>query len=226
MSKAVSFSRLMTYKKCPANYEWQYVLGNKEGYEPGPAAQRGTRIHNSIEATYLGTGELDEEIPPQMVTHIMKHHGKGDWIFYPEYEFALTKDWEPCEFNDEHAYIRGFMDNLLTRVDKDNYVVEVLVDEYKTGGIYDEHDLQKQLYAMVAMILYPDIEKVTVTGVYIDKKKLHTTEYIRSHLFTMKYTWQRDIAKLDVPIYPARPGFHCRWCPKSKKKEGGTCPLG
>ncbi len=59
MSKAASFSRVALYRKCPASYEWQYVLGNRNERPPGPAAMRGTRIHNSIEEYFLGTGDLD-----------------------------------------------------------------------------------------------------------------------------------------------------------------------
>jgi hypothetical protein len=116
------------------------------------------------------------------------------------------------------------MDNLFVRR-QDNLVTEVVIDEYKTGQEYDEHAHQKQLYAMVAMVLYPQIEHVQVCGVYIDKGKIYPTTYNRAHLHSMKYTWKREIDKLSVPIYPARPGMHCRWCPKSNKR-GGPCQVG
>ena len=227
MSKAVSYSRMSGYKKCPASYEWQYVLGHKEEFNPGPAALRGLEIHGSIEDYYNGKRDaLHHEIPDKMAEHILKHHGKEDWIFYPEYEFALTKDWTPTTFDAEDAFVRGYIDNLLTRVDVDQNVVEVIVDEYKTGQIYPEHAEQKALYALVAMCLYPDIPQVEVVGVYIDKKKLHPTKYGRAMLFSMKHQWKRDIEKMSIPIYPARPGMHCRWCPKSSKHKEGPCKVG
>lgn len=225
MSNAVSFSRAQTYKKCPASYEWQYILGNRDDSGPGPAARRGTEIHKTIEDFHNDVGSLHEEIPLMIAKHINKYYDVPGWKAYPEFEWALTETWEACGFNDEHAYIRGYMDNLFVRSDDMGSVVEVVIDEYKTGQIYDEHAEQKALYAMVSLILYPTVEEVEVYGVYIDKKKVEHTRYSRLHLPSMQYTWKRQIEKMKVGIYPARPGMHCRWCTKSKK-AGGPCQLG
>jgi len=222
MSNAASFSRVQTYKKCPASYEWQYVLGNRDDYNPGPAALRGTRIHESIEQAFLQNDVtlLDDEIPSKIIGTLLEHHDRVDCECRPEMEFALTKDWEPTEFEAEDAYVRGFMDNVFIYPDK------VIVHEYKTGNIYDEHAEQKQLYALVALVLWPNVEEVQVVGVYIDKSKVVPTTYSRAHLPSMKFMWQREIDKLSLPMYPARPGMHCRWCPKSSKHGDGPCQLG
>ena len=220
MSKAASFSRIGLYKKCPASYEWQYLLGNKEDFNPGPAAMRGTRIHNSIEDYFLDRGPLDDEIPDKFVALFSQLKSGGGMEVFPEHPFALKDDWTPTQFDADDAWIRGLMDNMFVYEDR------VLIHEYKTGQEYPEHADQKQLYAMVALILYPQFDSVEVQGVYIDKKKIIPTTYSRGHLHSMKYVWERQIKKMLLPMYPARPGMHCRWCPKSNKKEGGSCPLG
>ncbi len=223
MSKAVSYSRMSLYKKCPASYEWQYVLGNKQPFEPGSAADRGLRIHQSIENWYNGVGDLDEEIPYKIaeklnVTYIDVNDSKCATL--PEFEFAVNKDWEKCGFEDDEAIIRGYIDNLFLYDDK------VLIHEYKTGREYPEHEEQKLLYGLIALTLYPEYSEAVVEGIYLDLKKVVTTRVSRTFLKKMQGVWERDLAKLDVPIYPARPGIHCRWCPKSSKKEGGVCQLG
>ncbi len=222
MSNAVSFSRAMLYKKCPASYEWQYVLGNKPEFNPTGAAARGLRVHDSIEQAFLQEDVtlLDGEIPDKVLPHILEHHGRPDCEARPEMPWALTKEWEPTEFEAEDAYLRGLMDNVFI------YSNKVIIHEYKTGQEYDEHADQKQLYALVALVLWPEIEEVEVVGIYIDKKKVVPTKYSRGHLMTMKYTWKRLVDKMNIPIYPARPGMHCRWCPKSSKHGGGSCPVG
>ena len=221
MSNAASFSRVSLYKKCPASYEWQYVLGNKEAFSPGPAAERGTRIHNSIEDYFLDRGPLDPEVPDKFVTLFsqMKDSGNHTQVL-PEHPFALTDKWEPTQFDADDAWVRGLMDNMFVYEDR------LLIHEYKTGQEYPEHADQKQLYAMVGLILYPEFDSVEVQGVYIDGKKIIPTVYSRGHLQSMKFVWERQIKKMALPLYPARPGMHCRWCPKSSKKEGGSCPLG
>ena len=220
MSNAISFSRWNTYKKCPACYEWQYVLGNRAEFVPGPAALRGTAVHNSIEDAYnqKDPSLLHVEIPPKMKTLLMQHLDKCE-VFKPEMQFAVTKDWKLTGFEDDDAWIRGFMDNIFFYPDK------LVIDEYKTGQEYDEHAHQKQLYGTVALALYQNYSSVTVNGVYIDKKKIVPTTYSRGHLQTMQFQWKREIDKMAIPMYPARPGIHCRYCPKSSKK-GGSCNVG
>jgi hypothetical protein len=224
MSKAVSFSRNSLYKKCPASYEWQYVLGHKEEFNPGPAALRGTRIHDSIEQGFLMQSKepFDPEIPEKVSLWLqepLQDSITGKCQAFPEMQFCLNAEWESVEFDAEDGYIRGFMDNVFV------YENRVHVHEYKTGRKYDEHAHQKQLYAMVCLLLYPDISEVTVEGIYIDSKEREATIYSRSHLTSMKYTWKREIDRMFIPMYPARPGIQCRWCPKSSNK-GGTCQLG
>lgn len=215
-----SFSRISTYKKCPASYEWQYVLGNRSSDSPGPAAERGTRIHNSIEAFFRAEGDLDPEIEPRMRAYF-ERIAADDTIqnVMPEMEFALDHNWEPTAFEANDTWVRGFMDNVFF------YEDELIIHEYKTGREYDEHDDQKSLYATVALTLFDRYSRVEVVGIYLDQNKMKPTVYERSFLFTYKMKWEREINKLHLPMYPARPGMHCRWCPKSKG-NGGPCPVG
>ena len=111
MSKAASYSRYGLYKKCPASFEWQYILGHKQEYSPGPAAIRGTRVHKSIEDFFLADSGLDDEIPLEVGLHICKHDPNKCTIT-PELEFALTKEWEPTTFEAEDAYVRGYIDGV------------------------------------------------------------------------------------------------------------------
>lgn len=223
MSDAVSFSRMQGYKKCPASYEWKYLLGNP-GNPPGPAAARGTRIHNSIEDFHNGVGDLDEEIPLVMADYVNTYYDVDGWKAYPELEFGFTSDWEITTFEADDCYIRGKMDGVFVEgpwVDP----TRVVIDEYKTGKEYPEHADQKAMYALASLVIWPTIESVVVSGVYLDLKKIKPTTYMRAHLPAMQFEWKRQIDKLKIPIYPARPGFHCRWCTKSHK-GGGPCQVG
>jgi hypothetical protein len=206
----------MTYEKCPANYEWQYVLGHKGEFNPGPAALRGLEIHKSIEDYYLGTGDLHPEIPDKVIPWITEYKDKPGWVARPEMEFAYNKDWELCDFEAEEAYVRGFMDNVF--ISEGCWVVH----EYKTGQIYDDHAHQKALYALCILTQFPNLQEVEVVGIYIDKKKKERTLYSRRQMTSLRLDWERRINRLSLPMYPARPGNHCRWCPKG---EAGECPL-
>jgi len=217
MPRAVSFSGLMTYEKCPAQYDYKYNQGLRDD-GPGPAAARGTQVHKSIEDYYLNDGELHDAIPIQMRKVIC---GPKDTCkeVYPELAFSFTENWEPTEFEAEDAFVRGYMDNVIVNPDK------LLVHEYKTGSIYPEHEDQKALYALASLLLFPDYDTVEVQGIYIDKKKVVPSTYGRVSITSMKFMWAKRINKVHLNIYPARPGLHCRWCVASKAK-GGPCQVG
>jgi len=207
----------MTYEKCPAQYDYKYNKGLK-GDPPGPAAARGTRIHKSIEEYYLNDGELDHEIPMQIRRAVCQPKDVCEEV-YPELEFAFTEKWEQTEFEADDAFVRGFMDNVFVLPDS------LLVHEYKTGSVYPEHDDQKALYGLASLILFKEFDTVEVAGVYLDKKKVVPTRFDRSSIMPMKMMWTKRINRVHLGDYPARPGFHCRWCPASKLK-GGPCLLG
>lgn len=218
MPRAASFSSIQTYKKCPAQYNYKYNLGMRDDRPPGPAALRGTAIHNSIEDHYNFDSPLHEEIPEKIKPHILKHKGVCEDV-RPEMTFALTREWSPCEFDAEEAYVRGFIDNVFVYPDR------VVMHEYKTGRYYPEHEEQKALYGMVGLILFDHVEQVEVHGVYIDQKLVKPATYDRLQLPSMQFMWQKDIDKMELDIFPARPGQHCRWCPASKL-AGGPCQVG
>ncbi|MCA1807822.1 MAG: PD-(D/E)XK nuclease family protein [Actinobacteria bacterium] len=219
----MSFSQWALYNKCPASYEWQYVLGHKREFVAGGAAARGTRIHDSIEQRFLQDADYDDEIPQKIIDTIEPHYRaykNGECDARPELPIAVTHEWQSTSFEADDAMLRGFIDNSYF------YPEKVILDEYKTGQVYDEHVHQKQLYAGMILSVMDGIEEVVVRGIYIDKKKVEPTTYSRAHLPAIQFTWETYLKKMKIPMYPANPGMHCRWCPKSSKHGDGPCNVG
>lgn len=222
MSNAISYSRYSMYEKCPAQYNYRYLEKSVDGGVGGPAAQRGDRIHKGIEDYYLLRGELPEEVSGTIRAKLEKMREvvqAGKCTVAPEMEFALDQALEPTAFDAEDCYVRGFLDNVFI------YDSEIVIHEYKTGKVYPEHDLQRALYGFVGLILFPRVEEIPVEGIYIDQNKVVTSKFMRAHLPAMTLMWRNRLDKMSIPIYPARPGLHCRWCPASKAR-GGPCQLG
>ena len=214
----VSYSGLGMYTKCPSSFHRKYNLKEEVKYPPtrenAPAMFRGTDIHNSIEHCLLGEREdVHEDIHDYLPWILsMREHSK------PELEFAFDLNWEPVAFDAEDARIRGFMDNVHVGDD------ELVVHEWKTGKMYDEHSKQRNLYGLACLILFPKYDKVRVITVYLDQRKNVETTYHMSMISTYKYMWDRHINKVYPPQpYPMRPGWYCRFCNYSKN-SGGKCP--
>ena len=115
------------------------------------------------------------------------------------------------------AKIRGFMDNVYNG-DK------LVVHEWKTGKEYDSHSLQRSLYGLASLLLFPEYDDVEVITVYLDQKVNRPTKFTKGQQLTYQWVWQRHINKTRPPQpYPMRPSWKCRFCNYSKNR-GGKCP--
>lgn len=216
-----SFSKWSTYDQCPRKYKYRYkdripVIQT----ERNDAAQRGTRVHESVEHMLQGKREdVDEEIQEEF----------GEWLIslknfdnIPELKFAIDKEFEVCDYDSPDCLVRGFID-LVVMPEVDG-VPSVAGFEWKTGKLYDSHLAQKMLYGMVLLILYPDVKTTSITGVYFDHPK-HNKKivYSRSMLGTYKWMWLRRFDTMDADnVCAPNPSFLCKWCDYSKG-NGGPC---
>lgn len=221
MTEPKSYSRYSTYKKCPAKYNYAYNL--KVPVERGPASPamlRGSEIHKSVE-NYLN--KLSEMLHPD----IHKNYGqffmglRESYENHPELKFALDDDWQPCDFDDEHCMVRGFMDNVVDT----GFEQPHLVQEYKTGKVYDDHEEQRSLYGMVDLIIADKWSSVDVHTIYFDKKKFVQVNYTRAMLPEYKGMWKRKFKEMDDDtVFITKPQYSCKWCEYSTH-NGGPCPF-
>lgn len=215
-----SYSRMATFKKCPAKFKYAYMDKVDVPFIPSPAMVRGSEIHDSLEAFVSGHSEI---------LHPDIHEHYGQFFFSiretaktiePEHRWALNWDLEPCDYNDSNCMVRGFMDLRFTMEGQ-----RVQIYEYKTGKIYPEHHAQMWLYGVATLLEMPDEECVDVTAVYLDQKKNKKISYPRSMLFEYKPMLMKEIQEIeDRPEseFHTNPSYACRWCQFSKN-NGGPC---
>lgn len=211
-----SYSSLQTFNKCALQFKFSYIDKMPRG-EPHPNAARGTEIHNSIEAFMKEEGELHSEIISRWGHQLHVLRDEAECI--PEPMWLLDEDFQPTE-NEDEAMLKGFFDLKVIWDDA------VDIKEWKTGKLYDEHDTQRYLYGMVALIQHPEVESVEVEGVYLDLNKKVKNEYKREDMKFMKNDWAKRINHVENAIernmFPPNPQFLCRYCDFSKQ-NGGPC---
>lgn len=216
-----SYSRLATFKKCPAKFKYAYIDKVEVEFEVSPAMERGSAIHDSLEQFMLGKAEM---LHPDIHEHYgqfffgLREEHQG--TLEPEAKWGLSWGLESCDYNDADCMVRGFMD--LRFVPEDD---NIQVFEYKTGKIYPEHASQQWLYGVASLIHYPDYAGVDVTAVYLDQRQNKTIYYPASMLFEYRPMLQRQIQEIeDLPYseFIPKPQFTCRWC-QFRKENGGPC---
>jgi hypothetical protein len=210
--KAISYSGMSLYKQCPKLWHDSYILGNKS--PSGPAAERGTRLHDALEKFFKGEfifPVADKTLAP------WERYMKTLMRFEPsaEAEVAVDQFWRPVAFDDPGAWFRGKKDlDVRTSIRKHIF-------DWKSGKIYPDHVQQGKAY----VALDPeDWDEYVVKFAYLD---------IPLHVQKWRYTAPQKLeirGEIDQVIevirmdeeHRATPGDKCQWCHKSWRR-GGDC---
>jgi hypothetical protein len=250
-----SYSVFQTYIKCPFITKCKYILKLKE--PGGPSLEKGNRIHalaevwvtrqlprNAFEQPPYGLpAAVVEELKQVIKSKIMpqelfrfeeefaalikeKASGEGNWGF--------TKNWDPCSPTDwARCFCRIKVDTVALEIFKKGRGLKethVFIVDYKTGKEYAEHKEQRSLYALGALIMYPDAKTVKVEHWYLDSGTIAPEDkpdiWMQEDLERLKVEWgKKTTALLNDTTFAPRPSEACRYC-FFRKSNNGPCVHG
>lgn len=215
-----SFSSLSNFEKCP----WHLYLSKVEKCPDvaGPAAQRGTEIHDKAENFIIGNSgdELPKELSKfaSLFEDLRARYSEGR--IHVEEDWAFTREWEPTGWSEENTWLRMKLDALDLESE-----TSAKVYDWKTGrkfGNEVKHGQQALLYVISTFIKWPELEFVEANMIYTDKGETMTTSYTRDQamLFFDRYNLRFNQATTCVNFKPTPNASSCKWCPHSKVQEG------
>lgn len=222
-----SYSKLATYKKCPAQFKYSYIDRIKIAKSESPQMQRGTAIHDSIENYVLGAApELHPEIHENYGQFV--HGLREGYQCFPEQGFGLKADLTVCAYDDPEVWFRGYFD--LKILPKEGTEGFPIIYEWKTGGIYEEeHAAQRMKYGTVALLQHPEYERVQIITVYLDHQKFRVVDYYQMMINEYRLDLQREVRELEADrIFITKPQFMCRYCQFSRAATNNPeapCPF-
>lgn len=214
-----SMSRLFDYENCP-----HAVFLTKVAKMPnpsGPAAERGTQIHDHIENYIRG----------EHANVIKEMHGfiklidllrdefnearaevEGDWAF--------DRAWNVTGWSDKITWARFKLDAIHFESPTSAKVID-----WKTGkkwGNELKHNQQGMGYAIAAFARYPELEYVGVQFAYLDKNDELRGSYTRQQAELLRPGLELRADKMTTAQdFDPTPSFQaCRWCPHAKVQEG------
>jgi hypothetical protein len=211
---AWSFSTMKSFKECKYRVYLQKVKKLKE--ESGPAAERGTRIHQEAEDYVCGkiptlSSDLKAfEDVEGAFAKLKQAFDEGRVSL--EGEWAYTIHWEPTEWLANDCWVRIKLD-AFERIDE----TSGRVIDYKTGkrvGNEISHGQQGLLYAIGTFLKYPELEFLEVEFWYTDQKEISRKTYTRDQAMTFFPGWHRQGVELTTEKeFDPTPSQHaCRWC--------------
>lgn len=213
-----SYSSLSTYLECPKSYHLSYIMGVKT--PPSPAMARGSRLHKQAENFLNGTFK---QIPYDLAKVSIQLHELRQRKAKPERTWLLDRNWHPVE-DQSKAWIKSIVDVHYL----DPMTMTLYVEDFKTGQEYDSHRDQLELYAIKGMIMYPGVERVDVSALYIDQgRRAKEDRYLRAMLPKLQEKWHANAVRMmeDRVWEPTPSPDACKWCDFNKKR-GGPCEAG
>ena len=211
--KSWSFSSLTKFEKCP----YAVYLGKTEGFkEPsGPAAERGTKIHEAWEA-YI-RGETDRLVGGGKKPDLAYADALRDKYAMAqatvEDEWCFDYEWNPVEPKSPDVWAIFKLDVFVYESPTSARVID-----HKSGKSFGnevKHGEQGMFYAIAAMMRHPDLQFVTTEFNYVDEGQvIRKGDWRREDLevFLPRLT-KRGMAMTCATDFPPVPSKHnCKWC--------------
>jgi len=218
--KAWSFSTLKKFEQC------QYaVYLNKVEKIPdisGPAAERGSMIHDQAEK--FVRGELD--FPSTLskfktdFERLQERFKAQPYLMTMEDNWGFTSQWTPTGWADNDTWCRQKLDVFY----KDGANSAVIID-HKTGKKFGnelKHGEQGLHYSIGAFMKYPELDIITTEFWYIDQgEKLRKTLPRERALIHLPKIHQRAVIMTTATHFQPKPSAqNCKWC---SYRTSGDC---
>ena len=217
-----SISRVQVFESCQYRAKLQW-LDKTPDLQPKTAADRGTQIHLEAEDYVCGKAPFTNNLRhfSADLTALHNHYAQGRVTC--EEEWAFDRDWNDTEW--KKGWLRLKCDAVCHLSPK-----HVVVIDYKTGKRFGnelKHAVQLQLYAVCALLRYPDVEQVTCELWYFDQNELASFVLHRRQLKKYLAIFDEKGRKFtETTNFKPNPNVvTCKYCPYHPDKQG-DCQYG
>jgi len=207
------FSKLDTYRTCPAKFKFQFI--DKLQTKGSPAMERGSKVHDDAEAYLRG---WITALPEPLIDWQEEFDALREAKCLPEQAWGFNKKWELLsDWLQPDTWLRAKSDAHYIQGD-----VLIIID-FKTGKYRVPSTEQIELYAICGSAVYPHIKLVTTEFWFVDADNTYSKQYTQEHLKELRKKYENYVAPVyaDETWKPA-PSRECKWCDFSNSK-GGTC---
>lgn len=210
-----SYSKWGAYRKCPALFKFKYLVKAEEA--KSPYAQRGLDKHKIIENFLLGNLA---DLPSPLDYYFGFLTSIKEQGVRPEQMYCLDDRWQVVEKDSPNVWLKAVLDAVVV------FPKTAIVYDWKSGKIYDDHAKQREVYALCVFAENPEVTEVQSVSTYIDLMQNRSTGYHRDQIPPMMKKWENEVKlMMGDDVYPANPGFHCKWCGFSRSNKG-PCKFG
>lgn len=205
---AWSYSSLSLFKQCPRKYYHLRVI--RDVVEPETEhLLYGSAVHKAAEDYGRDGVPIPEKfafIQPMIDTLLA---APGTPLF--EHKMAVTREFEPCDFDAPEAWWRGIADLMILQPEERT----ALLVDYKTGksAKYADTD-QLKLLGLAIFAQFPEIDTVKAGLLFVVSKEFLEVEIRRENAETLWRPFVKHVGMLEqcqeYDTWNPMPNFTCR----------------
>lgn len=231
----LSFSQIDTYKTCPLQYKYQYVL--KIPTPPSHAASFGETVHKTLQKFYMEV-LTDRKTGEKRLVELF--HSLWIPLGYQDKNHEQTRKKAGEEmlvlffktFHNPHARIIALEKPFKIKIDKDTSVTgkidrvdakpggDIEIIDYKTGKKPEEkklkNSLQLSIYALAAEdknLFDKKPEQTNLTFYYLDTMESFSMKKTSEDIHTVKEQIIETADNIRSGNLEPDVGIHCNYCP-------------
>lgn len=219
---AWSFSRLKTFKECPAKL-WHTAVAPKGHpdrceYVETAAMRAGTEVDNALTARISNGTPLPEKY--QKFEPLAKMMLEQPGVKLTQLQLALDRSFKPCAYKDwDNAWVRVIYD---IAVINGSYA---FLGDWKNGQMWIDED-QLRLFAAVGFHQFADVDVIDTAYIWLKHGHISPKLYHRRDLPDMWQTFIPDVERMQIMWkagdYPYTPSPRaCGYCDANRE---GKCP--
>lgn len=215
-----SHSSLGAFENCPYRYQQERILKvtPKKVFKE---ASDGINKHAAIENYLKSAGALQLEDPKlkKLVDATLANCDHAYLKF--EHKLAVTKDLQPCAWDDAAAYHRGILDVMYVHPEEP---VAAIFD-WKNGKV-NEYSDQLKANAICVMAHYPHVQKVLTEYVWMMHNRTTKGRVFREFIDEL---WTKFVKRADrlenallLNVWPKKQSGLCKkYCPVTSCEHNG-----
>ncbi len=207
--KTFSHSALSVFETCPKQFEHIYILKDVSR-EDTEETLWGSKVHKELE-DYATVGSPVKQDICAFGAKIIDATRNWEGGTFAENKFGLTADYKPTDFYSTDAALRGVIDYGAINGNR------ALLVDYKTGKMKDDFK-QMQIFTVAAFAMYPQLEKVKASYVWLKYEQTTDRVFERTDLPSLIAEVEDRVsvvrAHVEAGNFPMKPSGLCRgWCP-------------
>ena len=208
---AWGFSKLDTYRTCPAKFKFQFIDKLPSG--SSPAMERGTKMHQNIESYLNGWVTM---LIPEVISWKEAIDALKEKDFKAEQALGFDKNWNllPDWFG-KQTWLRVKIDASYIEGSKGTAI------DFKSGKYRIPSKEQVELYAIGLHAANPSLMEVSAEFWFLDTGETYERTYTVKELLDLRKKYEQYVAPIYADeTWTPTPSNECRWCSYSRTKNG------